>query len=470
MAHTSNSFLDNVNRMFDAAAATLNLPPGLAEQIKGCNSVYQVRFSLRFGSEYRTFIGWRAVHSEHRLPAKGGIRYANLVDQDEVEALAALMSYKCALVSVPFGGSKGGLLIDPREYSVDDLERITRRFAYELVKKDYVSPSLNVPAPDMGTGPREMAWIADTYRSMRPEDIDAIGCVTGKPVSQDGIVGRVEATGRGAQYGLQEFFRHPEDVARSGLEGGLEGKRMIVQGLGNVGYHAAKFLSEENGVRIVGIIEREGAVLSDGGIDVEAAAAHRREHGSLIDFPGVLFVKNGISALEAECDILLPAAIENQITNKNAPRIRAPLIAEVANGPVTFRANQYLREKGTVILPDFYLNAGGVTVSYFEWIKNLSHIRFGRMDRRYEEMRGRQIIAALEETTGQKVSDRVRSGLSRGADELDLVRSGLEDTMRQAYLAMREVYLSRENVVDLRTAGFVVALEKIAESYKEMGL
>ena len=466
----AGAFLENVNRMFNKAAAALNLPRGLAEQIKGCNSVYQVRFSLEFGSEYRTFIGWRAVHSEHRLPAKGGIRYADVVNQDEVEALAALMSYKCALVDVPFGGSKGGLLIDPREYSAEDLERITRRFARELIKKDYISPSLNVPAPDMGTGPREMAWIADTYRILRPDDIDAVGCVTGKPVSQGGIAGRVEATGRGAQYGLQEFFRHPEDVARARLSGGLEGKRVIVQGLGNVGYHAAKFLSEEDGAKIVGIIEREGAVLADAGIDVESAAAHRREHGTLADFPGVTYVGNGTSVLEAECDILLPAALENQITIENAPNIKARLIAEVANGPVTFEADEYLRERGTVIIPDFYLNAGGVTVSYFEWIKNLSHIRFGRMGRRLEEMRGRQIIEALEEMTGKKVPERLIALLSKGADEVDLVRSGLEDTMREAYLDMREVFLSREKVVDLRTAGFVVALEKIASSYEAMGL
>ena len=463
-------FLESVNRMFDRAAATLDLPPGLAQQIKGCNSVYQVRFSLEFGQEYRTFIGWRAVHSEHRLPAKGGIRYANVVNQDEVEALAALMSYKCAVVDVPFGGSKGGLLIDPRQYNEEDLERITRRFAQELIKKDYISPSLNVPAPDMGTGAREMAWIADTYRLLKPEDINASGCVTGKPISQGGIAGRVEATGRGVQYGLQEFFRHPEDVSLAGLAGGLEGKRMVVQGLGNVGYHAAKFLSEEDGVKVVGIIEREGAVLAEAGIDIEAAVAHRHEFGSLQDFPGVHYIKEGQTVLEAECDILLPAALESQITSENAPRIKAPLIAEAANGPITYGADEYLREKGTVIIPDFYLNAGGVTVSYFEWIKNLSHIRFGRLDRRFEEMRGRQIIDAVEWMTGKQVPETISARLSRGASELDLVRSGLDDTMREAYGAIREIWHARDQVADLRTAAFVVAIEKIALSYQEMGL
>ena len=464
------SFLESVNRMFDRAVATMDLPPGLAEQIRGCNNVYQVRFGLEFDDGYRTFTGWRAVHSEHRLPAKGGIRYASVVDQAEVEALAALMSYKCAVVDVPFGGSKGGLLIEPRQYSEDDLERITRRFARELIKKDYISPSLNVPAPDVGTGAREMAWIADTYRTLKPEDIDAVGCVTGKPVSQGGIAGRTEATGRGVQYGLQEFFRHADDVQRAGLTGGLEGKRLVVQGLGNVGYHAAKFLSEEDGVRVVAVIEHDGALLADDGIDIERLAEHRRDQGGLRGFADARFVEDGPSVLETECDILMPAALESQITTGNAARIRAPLVAEAANGPVTFGADEILRQRGVVILPDFYLNAGGVTVSYFEWIKNLSHIRFGRLDRRFEEVRGRQILQAIEDLTGRQAPEAVRVQLTRGAQEVDLVRSGLEDTMRLAYNDIREILLSRDGVPDLRTAAFVLALEKIARSYQEMGL
>jgi len=456
--------------MFDRAVATIDLPLGLAEQIKSCNSVYQVRFSLKFGREYRTFTGWRAVHSEHRLPAKGGIRYANLVGQAEVEALAALMTYKCAVVDVPFSGSKGGLLIDPRQYDDEDLERITRAFAEELIKKDYISPALNVPAPDVGTGPREMAWIADAYQTLKPDDINAIGCVTGKPVSEGGVVGRTEATGRGVQYGLQEFFRHPEDVKSAGLSGGLDGKEVIIQGLGNVGYHAAKFLSEEDGVRIKAVIEREGAIVARNGLNVEDLADYRRENGGLRGFPGVDYIEDGRSLLEAECDILIPAALENQITVENAARVRANLIAEAANGPVTYGADEILRARGVVILPDLYLNAGGVTVSYFEWIKNLSHIRFGRLDRRFEEMRGRQIVDVIEAVSGKSVPDKLRIQLMHGASELDLVCSGLDDTMREAYQHIRHVYLGRDNVPDLRTASFVVAIEKIAQSYKEMGL
>ena len=470
MAKRETTFKESVDLMFDRAAATLDLPPGLGDQIKSNNNVYQVRFFVKFRDGYRIFTGWRAVHSEHRLPVKGGIRFAPTVDQEDVEALAALMSYKCAIVDVPFGGSKGGLTIDPREYNEVELERITRRFAQELIKKGYISPSENVPAPDMGTGTREMAWIADTYQTLRPNDINAIACVTGKPVSQGGIEGRVEATGRGVFYALQEFSRHKEDVKRANLDGSIEGKRIVVQGLGNVGFHAAKFLSEEEDAKITAIIERDGAILSDDGFCIEDVSDHIRERGGVKGFPGAQFVEDGRSVLEADCDILIPAALEGQITLANAPRIKAPLIAEAANGPVTFEADEYLSQRGKVILPDAFLNAGGVTVSYFEWIKNLSHIRFGRLDRRHEEIRGENVIDAIEKTSGRPVPESVRRQITHGSDEFDLVRSGLDDTMRTAYQDVRDIFLSRDKVPDLRTAAFVLAIEKIASAYKEMGL
>ena len=451
--------------MFDRAAATLDLPPGLSEQIKACNSVYQVRFPVKLRGEYRTFTGWRAVHSEHRLPTKGGIRYASVVNQDEVEALAALMSYKCAIVDVPFGGSKGGLLIDPSEYEEDELERITRRFTHELAKKGYISPSLNVPAPDVGTGPREMAWIVDAFRAQFPGDINANACVTGKPTTIGGINGRVEATGRGVQYALQEFFRHPDDVKKASLEGGLAGKRIIIQGFGNVAYHAAKFLTLEDDAIIVGIIDSKGGYLCDRGFAIDSVAAYRKENGSIEGFPDSTFVEDGRKALEAECDILIPAALEGQITKGNAPRINASVIAEAANGPITDDADKLLSAKGIVILPDAYANAGGVTVSYFEWIKNLSHIRFGRLGRRLDEMRGREIANTLEAMTEKEVPDRIRKRLMRSVDELDLVRSGLDDTMCDAYNEIREILNARPNVQDLRTAAYVLAIEKIAKSY-----
>ncbi|MBP9733412.1 MAG: Glu/Leu/Phe/Val dehydrogenase [Candidatus Omnitrophica bacterium] len=456
--------------MLDKAISYLDLPSGLPAMMKSCRSVYKVSFPVQFREGYRVFHGWRAVHSEHRMPVKGGIRYSPNVNQDEVEALAALMTYKCALVNVPFGGSKGGLCINPKEFSEEQMERITRRFATELIKKGYISPSLNVPAPDMGTGPREMAWIADTYRNLHPDDINAVACVTGKPVSQGGIAGRNEATGRGVQYGLREFFRHAEDIKRAGLQGDLEGKRVVVQGLGNVGYHAAKFLSEEDGVKIIAVIERDGAVINDAGINIEELAQYIKATGSVLNFPGGKIETDGLKALEMECDILIPAALENQITSKNAARIKAKLIAEAANGPVTYEADQILKEKGISVIPDFYLNAGGVTVSYFEWIKNISHIRFGRMDRRYHENRGLAFIEALEAVTDQMVPIKLRKEIFKGADELDLVRSGLDDTMRIAYQEIREVRSRTAGVNDIRTAAFMVAIEKIARTYAEMGL
>ncbi len=465
----NGSFLQNVNLMFDRAAATLSLPPGLAEQIKLNNAVYQVRFPVKFRDGYRVFTGWRATHSEHRLPAKGGIRYAPIVDQDEVEALAALMTFKCALVDVPFGGSKGGLCIDPRQYDEEDLERITRRFAAELIAKGFLSPALNVPAPDMGTSGREMAWIADTYKDLRPDDIDAIACVTGKPATQGGVAGRVEATGRGVQYALREFFRHPQDVKAAGLDGSLEGKRVIIQGLGNVGYHAAKFLSEEDGALIVGIIERDGAIMSDQGLPVEQVAAHLREHRGVKGFPGATYVDDGHRVLEAECDILIPAALERQITAENANRIHAPLIAEAANGPITTAADEILRAAGKVMIPDVYLNAGGVVVSYFEWIKNISHIRFGRLDRRYDEARSQQAIEILEQMLGKPVPGTLQDKFIRGGEEIDLIRSGLDDTMRLAYQQIREALNTRKEIPDLRTAAFAVAIAKVARTYMEMG-
>ena len=469
-AAQTTEFLQSVNHMFDRAVATLDLPTGLAEQIRVCNSVIKVQIPVELRGEYRVFSGWRAVHSEHRLPVKGGIRYAASVDEDEVEALAALMSYKCAIVDVPFGGAKGGLQIEPRQYKEDELEVITRRFAQELARKGYLGPGLNVPAPDMGTGTREMAWIADAYRALHPEDLDAIACVTGKPVTQGGIAGRVEATGRGIQYALREVFRHPEDLAAAGLTGGLEGKRLIVQGLGNVGYHAAKFLEEEDGVLVIGIIERDGAVTDTRGLHVDDVSEHLRRTGGVENFPGARFEKNGRKLLEAECDLLMPAALEGQITAENAGRILAPLIVDAANGPVTFDADQELLRRGKVVLPDVLMNAGGVTVSYLEWVKNISHLRFGRLDRRIDEARGQQIIRMVEEMTGRAVPEEFAKPLRQGASEIDLVRSGLDDTMREAYKNIREVRLARRNVPDFRTAAFVLAIEKIAKAYIEMGL
>ena len=403
------SFRESVDLMFNRAVSLMDLPPGLEEKIRVCNATYTVRFGVRLRGEIRTFTGYRSVHSEHMEPVKGGIRYAMGVNQDEVEALAALMTYKCALVEAPFGGSKGGLCIDPREYEEHELERITRRFAYELAKRDLINPSQNVPAPDMGTGEREMAWIADQYQRMNTTDINGKACVTGKPLNAGGISGRVEATGRGVQYALKEFFRYEEDKAMARLSGTLDGKRVIVQGLGNVGYHAAKFLSEEDGSIITGVIERDGAIVDAKGVNVDELRNWIMSHGGVKGYPHGTYVEDGSKVLEEECDILIPAALEGVINLSNADRIKAPLIIEAANGPVTAGADEILRDKGCVIIPDMYANAGGVTVSYFEWVKNLSHIRFGRMQRRQEESRHQLVVdqlEALSDSLGQQMDAR----------------------------------------------------------------
>ncbi len=469
------SFRESVDLMFNRAVALMDLSPGLEEKIRVCNATYTVRFGVRLRGKLETFVGYRSVHSEHMEPVKGGIRFATGVNQDEVEALAALMTYKCALVETPFGGSKGGLCIDPRKYDEQELELITRRFAYELIKRDLINPAQNVPAPDMGTGEREMAWIADQYARMNTTDINSRACVTGKPLNSGGIKGRVEATGRGVQFALREFFRHPEDVAKAGLSGDLDGKRVIVQGLGNVGYHAAKFLAEEDGAKIVGIIERDGGIYDPEGLHVERIHEWLQKHGGLKGYADTHFNKDGARLLEAECDILIPAAMEGVISLKNAKGIRAPLIIEAANGPITAGADEILRHKGTVIIPDMYANAGGVTVSYFEWVKNLSHIRFGRMQRRQEEARHRMLIDELERLDrylGDAWSMRpdFKEKYLRGADELELVRSGLDDTMRIAYQNMREVWHGRDDVHDLRVAAYIVSIGRVASSYKAKGL
>ena len=464
------SFRESVDKMFNRAVGLVDLSPGLAEKIRVCNSTYTVRFGVRLRGEIQTFTGYRSVHSEHMEPVKGGIRFATSVNQDEVEALAALMTYKCALVEAPFGGSKGGLCIDPREWEEHEMEQITRRFAYELAKRDLIHPSQNVPAPDMGTGEREMAWIADQYARMNTTDINARACVTGKPLNAGGIQGRVEATGRGVQYALQEFFRYPEDIAKANMTGTLDGKTVIVQGLGNVGYHAAKFLSEEDGCKVTHVIERDGVVYNHDGLNISWLREHIEATGGVKGFEGGQFNVNGATALEEPCDIMVPAAMEGVINLNNADDVKAKLIIEAANGPVTAGADEILRNKGVVIIPDMYANAGGVTVSYFEWVKNLSHIRFGRMERRQEEARHQLLIDELERVEGHELSDNFKQSYLHGAGELELVRSGLDDTMRSAYQSMRAEWHGNNQVNDLRVAAYLVSINKVAASYRAKGL
>jgi glutamate dehydrogenase (NAD(P)+) len=462
-------FYNDVVSYFDKAAAFTTVDPGLLEQIKICNSIYKFYFPLEVEGKIQVIEGIRVQHSHHKTPTKGGIRYSQFVDEDEVKALATLMTFKCAVVDVPFGGAKGGIKISPSQYSTAQLERITRRYTTELIKKNMIGPAVDVPAPDYGSGPREMAWIADTYATFKYDDLNALGCVTGKPIGQGGIQGRTEATGQGVYFGIREALNQVDDMKELGLTPGIRGKRVIVQGLGNVGYYSAKFC-QEGGAIIVGIAEREGGIYNADGLDVESVFKHRKESGFILNYPGAQNVIKSLDVLEMDCDILIPAALENQIAKDNAPRIKAKVIAEGANGPVTKEAEDILNQRKVLIIPDLFLNAGGVTVSYFEWLKNLSHVRFGRMEKRFQEMSTMQLVNAVEDITGKSLDNKQRKILTHGADEIDLVRSGLEETMIFAYNEIRNEKKRNPQIHDLRTAAFVSGIKKLAVSYQSLGI
>lgn len=463
------SFFESVETSFDKAARFTPWEKGILEQIKACNAVYRMRFPVRIGDDIQVIEAYRVQHSHHKLPCKGGIRFSEEVNQDEVMALAALMTYKCAIVNVPFGGAKGGIRINPRNYTPFELEKITRRYTSELVKKNFIGPGVDVPAPDYGTGAREMSWILDTYLSFHPGEIDAMGCVTGKPVSQGGVRGRTEATGLGVFYGMREVCADPATMKRLGLSVGIEGKTVVVQGLGNVGYHAAKYFHEA-GARIIGLVEYDGAIYQPKGIDPDAVVRFRKETGSIVGFPGSRTLPKNTDGLELECDILIPAALEQVINGENAPRIKARIIGEAANGPVTPEADEILNARNTLIVPDMFLNAGGVTVSYFEWLKNLSHVRYGRMEKRFSENMNLHILGQIEDLTGKKVAENEKKFILHGADEVDLVYSGLEGTMIQAVQEIREIVNTDDRIHDMRTAAYVCAINKVAEAYAQLGI
>ncbi len=468
----AHGFLSQVNRMFDGAAGHTNLSTGVLRQIQACDNIVRFEFPIkRDDGSIEVIRGYRAEHSHHKKPTKGGIRYAPSVNVDEVMALAALMSYKCAIVDVPFGGAKGGVCIDTREYSESELERITRRYTFELIRKNFIGAGLDVPAPDYGTGEREMAWIMDTYNQMTDDDLNGLGCVTGKPVGQGGVRGRTEATGRGVYYGIREACSYKQDMEDLGLSTGVDGKSVVIQGLGNVGYHAARILQNEGGAKIVGLAEIEGAIYDPNGLDIEEVVNHRATTGSILDFPGAKNIENSAEALLLPCDILIPAALEGVISKDNAADVQASIIAEAANGPLTANGDEILNERGALIIPDVYLNAGGVTVSYFEWLRNLSHVRHGRMSRRFEERNAERILRAVDELTQEDFDSELLEGLIKrvgfGASEEDLVNSGLEDTMAFAYDEIRVI--REEKQIDMRTAAYVSAINKIGKSYTAMG-
>ncbi|MDP1972322.1 MAG: glutamate dehydrogenase, partial [Sediminibacterium sp.] len=375
----------------------------------------------------------------------------------------------CAIVNVPFGGGKGGIKINPKKYSVYELEKITRRYTSELVKKNFIGPGIDVPAPDYGTGEREMSWIVDTYTSLKPGEIDAAGCVTGKPITQGGVRGRKEATGLGVFFGIREVCNMPDVMSKLGLTTGVEGKTVIVQGLGNVGYHSAKFF-REHGSKVIAIAEYEGAIFNANGLNEEEVFQHRKATGSILNFPGATNIAKSTDALEIECDILIPAALENVINGDNAERVKAKIIGEAANGPLTPEADEVFAKKGVLVVPDMYLNAGGVTVSYFEWLKNLSHVRYGRMEKRFTENLNTHILTQMEELTGKKVSDAERNFILHGPEEVDLVHSGLEESMIAATREIMAIWKENPSIPDMRTAAYVCAINKVGTSYTELGI
>jgi glutamate dehydrogenase (NAD(P)+) len=464
------SFVEQVNRYFDVAARLTKHPESLLRQIRECNFVGHFAFPVeRDDGQIQVIHAWRAQHSNHKLPTKGGIRYSPGVCEDEVMALAGLMTYKCAIVDVPYGGAKGGVAIDRQLYSAGELERITRRFAFELHRRNLIGPGIDVPGPDMGTGATEMAWMADTYQTLNGSELNSMATVTGKPIALGGIRGRTEATGLGVFYGIREVCSMAKDMERIGLSPGIEGKRIAIQGFGNVGYHAANFFAQA-GAKVVAIGELAGTITNNDGLDIQAIDQHRRETGAIVGSPGSTLMPKDFSVLECDCDILIPAAMENVITVDNAKRIQARMIGEAANGPTTAQANEVLLSRNVWVIPDAYLNAGGVTVSYFEWLKNLSHVRFGRMEKRFEELAFRRLLSAVEAATGKRFSLEEQQNFAQGADELTLVRSGLEETMATAYQQIRETWLKLDGQADLRTAALVGAINKIAVCYQEMGL
>ncbi len=464
------NFFAAVEKSFEKAAQFTKWDKGLLEQIRACNSVLRLRFPVKKeDGTIEVIEAYRVQHSHHRTPCKGGIRFSTGVNQDEVMALAALMTYKCAIVDVPFGGGKGGIKIDPKQYTTYELEKITRRYTTELVKKNFIGPATDVPAPDYGTGEREMAWIVDTYATLHPENIDAYGCVTGKPVSQGGVNGRREATGLGVFYGLREVCRMEDQMEKRGLATGVEGKRVVIQGLGNVGYHAARFFYDAGAI-IVGVAEFEGSIMKEDGIDIYALMNHRKKCGTILNFEGCTNLENNKAALELDCDILIPAALENVIDAENAPRIKAKIVGEAANGPLSPEADEILAAKGVLVVPDMYLNAGGVTVSYFEWLKNLSHVRYGRMEKRFNENVAGKILDEMEALTGKSVGQENKLLIKHGADEIDLVHSGLEETMINATHEVMNTWKSNPEIPDMRTAAYVVAINKVATAYAELGI
>ena len=463
------TFKENVDSFVLKASKAIKLSDDLINHIRSTHSVIQVNVGLKIKDKIENFTGWRAVHSEHRLPSKGGIRYSEHVNQDETEALAALMTYKCAVVDIPFGGSKGSLKIDPKKYTEQELKSITYLYAQRLIKKGFLSPAINVPAPDVGTSEREMVWIMDAYKNLFPNDINYLACVTGKPVAYGGIRGRAASTGRGVEESIREYLRHPELYNKTKLKPTLADNKIVIQGFGKVGKSLADELFTRDQAKIIAIGEYNGYLYNERGINITDLIKHYEKTRDFKNFKGAKFIKKPNDVLTLNCDILVPAALESVINMRNVAKIKARLIVEAANGPVTFNADEFLYKKGIDVLPDIYVNSGGVVVSYFEWVKNITHVRFGRLQRRYEENKMKELIMVIEDATGRTIPEKYKHNIIHGVEEIDLVNSGLEDVMRETFKEILKNYNSLKNV-SLRTATYAIALKKLKQYHEQMGV
>lgn len=463
------TFKENVNAFVLKAAKALKLKDDLINHIRSTHSVIQVNVGIKIKNKIENFTGWRAVHSEHRLPSKGGIRYSPHVNQDETEALAALMTYKCAVADIPFGGSKGSLKIDPNKYTEQELKSITHLYAERLIKKGFLSPATNVPAPDVGTGEREMVWIMDTYKNLFPNDINYLACVTGKPIAYGGIRGRAASTGRGVEESIREYLRHEKLYKRAKLKPIISENKIIIQGFGKVGKSLAIELFTRDQAKIIAIGEYDGYLHNEQGIDIPSVVRHFDKTRSFKNFKGAKFIDKPDEILTLQCDILIPAALESAINMRNVEKIKTKLIVEAANGPVTYNADEFLNKKGIDILPDIYVNSGGVVVSYFEWVKNITHVRFGRLQRRYEENKMNELIHVVEDATGRTIPEKYKQNIIQGVQEVDLVNSGLEDVMRETFKEiLKNLKILKKS--SLRTAAYAIALNKLKQFHQDMGV
>lgn len=449
---------------------------GVLDTIKPVDTAMEVCFPLvRDDGRVEMITGYRCQHSHHRLPCKGGIRYTPDVTMDEVKGLAMLNTFKYALVDVPFGGAKGGVAINRNHYSMTEIEQITRRFTIELAKKGFIGPTFDVPAPDIGTGEKEMSWMMNTFRStIGHGEMNPAASVTGKPMSQGGIHGRESAPGRGIYHGLENFLNSEHYMQLIGMQPGLHHKSFIVQGFGDVGFHMARYLVR-HGAKCIGIIEKDASIINKNGINPQEVENHLLSTGSIKDFSGAANTKQDL--LVAPCDILVLAASERQVTAKNARDIKAKVIAEGANGPTTPAADKILQNRRRLVIPDLFLNAGGVVVSYFEWLKNLNNVSYGRLTWKYEEESYHHLLDSVQQSMqmhfpGQTIPVFPTSQLlklMKEPSEKDIVHSGIAFAMQRSAKKIMQTAEEYDLGLDLRAAAYVVGLEKVFNTSKDAG-